>query len=419
MGIEPHPPARVRAHAPTGEPARIKRLSAVEFVALIAMLAATIAFSIDAILPALPAIGAELSPGAPNATQLIIVGFVAGMGGGTLFAGPMSDALGRKPVMLGGAALYCAAAAAATVMPTLEGVVIARVLQGIGASGPRVVAMALIRDLYAGREMARISSYVMMTFTLVPAIAPMLGAWILALTDWRGVFWAFVLFSAISGTWLAVRQPETLAPSARRPLRLDRLRFAFGEVVRHRQVRRAIGAQTLVFGVLFSAIVSMQAIYDVAFGRADTFPYWFGMVALLSGGASFLNARLVVRVGMIYLLRRALGVHLVLSVALALSWTILPEAARFPLFLVWQTASFALAGATIGNLNAIAMAPLGHVAGMASSIVSSVATMVSILLAAPVGLLFDGTPVPLVTGGAIFAGIGLLLVLGLDEPETD
>ncbi len=405
--------------APAGAAAPVapRALSTVEFVALMAMLSATVAFSIDAMLPALPQIGRELSPGAPNAAQLVIVAFVFGMGAGTLFMGPLSDALGRKRVILAGAVVYCAGAALCTVAPTLETMVAARVLQGIGASAPRVAAQAMIRDLYAGRGMAKVSSFVMMTFTLVPAIAPLMGAGIIAGFGWRGVFWAFVAFSAVAGTWMLLRQPETLPPERRRPMRVARLRSAAGEVLGHPNVRRAIAVQTLVFGLLFATITSVQPVYDVTFGRAASFPLWFGLVALLAGAASFLNATLVERLGMLWLLRRALAAYLILSVALAGLWASgsLPEAARFPAFLLWQVGSFAMAGLTAGNLNAIAMQPMGHIAGMASSVISAIGTTLGVAVAAPIGLAFDGTPVPLLSGAALCAGSALWLARRLRE----
>ncbi|MGB3556852.1 MAG: multidrug effflux MFS transporter [Jannaschia sp.] len=398
-----------------------RRLSLPEFVALMAMLSATIAFSIDAMLPALPEIGRELSPGRPNAAQLVIVSFVFGMGFGTLFAGPLSDTFGRKRVMVAGAALYCVGAALAAFAPTLETMLAARVLQGIGASGPRVAAQAMIRDLYAGRGMARVSSFVMMTFALVPAIAPLVGSWIIAGFGWRGVFWAFVLFSALSGAWLVLRQPETLTPDRRRPLRIARLRAAAAEVFAHANVRRAILVQTLVFAILFATITSVQQIYELTFDRAASFPYWFGLVALLSAGASFANASLVGRLGMLWLLRRALAVHLVLSGVLAVLWWTgaLPDGVRFPVFLVWQVGSFALAGLTIGNLNAIAMQPMGHIAGMASSVISAISTVFAVALAAPIGLSFDGTPIPLMAGVCALAVLALALAAGLREEPVE
>ena len=399
------------------EPRAARVLALPEFVALMAMLTATVAFSVDAMLPALPEIGRALAPGSPNAAQLVIVGFVFGMGAGTLFVGPLSDAFGRRPVILGGAFLYCIAAALCTVAPSIETMLAARVLQGIGASGPRVASQAMIRDLYVGRGMARVSSFVMMTFTLVPAIAPLMGAGIIAGFGWRGVFWAFVAFSLIGGTWLWLRQPETLPPASRRPLDARRMMLAAAEVLGHPNVRRAIAVQTLLFGLLYATIASVQPIYEATFDRAGSFPLWFGAVAILAGGASFANARLVGRLGMLWLLRRALVAHLALSVILVATWlgALLPEGARFSTFVVWQVGTFSLAGLTIGNLNAIAMQPMGHIAGMAASVVSSVSTVLGVAVAVPVGLAFDGTPVPLMAGGAACAGLALWLARRLQE----
>ena len=409
---EPLPPQPPR-DAPRGD----KALGKVEFVALMAMTSATIAFSIDAMLPALPQIGAALSPDRPNAAQLVIVAFVFGMGLGTLFSGPLSDALGRKRVMIGGAVLYSLAAAACTVAPSLEALLALRVLQGLGASGPRVVAQAMVRDLYAGRGMAQVSSYIMMTFTLVPAIAPLIGAFIIGGFGWRGVFWAFVLFSVIASTWLLLRQPETLPPALRRPLDVARLRKAAAEVFANRAVVRAIAVQTLVFGALFATITSVQQTYAITFDREETFPLWFGMVALLSALASLANASLVTRLGMPKMIRASLAWHLGLSISLAAAWVagVLPQGWTFTAFVVWQVSTFAMAGLCIGNLNALAMQPMGHIAGMASSIISAVATILAVCVAAPIGLAFDGTPVPLFTGVAISAGLALLLARGLRE----
>ncbi|WP_371154824.1 multidrug effflux MFS transporter [Jannaschia sp. 2305UL9-9] len=394
-----------------------RRLSQVEFVALMAMLTATIAFSIDSMLPALPEIGATLSPDAPNAAQLVIVSFVFGMGVGTLFMGPLSDAFGRKPVMLGGLAIYATGAIIAVYAPTLETVLAARILQGFGASAPRVASQAMIRDLYAGRGMARVSSFVMMTFALVPAVAPLIGSGIITGFGWHGIFWAFVVFASLSGSWLMLRQPETLPDARRRSLDLGRLRGAAVEVLSHGNVRRAILVQTLVYGMLFATIASVQPVYDVTFGMGSSFPYWFGLVAVLAAGASFVNARLVGRLGMVVLLRRALGAFLVLSVVLGIAWVadLLPEALRFPAFFVWQVGSFGLAGMTIGNVQAIAMQPLGHIAGMAASVISAVATIAAVVVATPIGLAFDGTPVPLVAGVGICTAIALFLARRLEE----
>jgi DHA1 family bicyclomycin/chloramphenicol resistance-like MFS transporter len=389
-----------------------RRLSQPEFIAMIAMLFATIAFSIDAMLPALPEIGQELSPGELNRAQLILTSFVLGMGVGTFFTGPLSDAFGRKPVIMAGALLYCLSAAAAWAAQSLELLLAARFLQGLGAAGPRVVAIAIVRDLYEGRQMARLMSLVMLIFTLVPAIAPTLGAGIIALVGWRGIFGAFLGFSVVSTIWVGLRQSETLPAGARRPLRAPVLGAAVIEVFSTPMVRLSIAVQTLCMAMLFAVLSSTQQVYDITYGRGDSFPLWFAFTAFIAASASVINAALVVRLGMRYLVTLALGGQIVLSALMLLisltgPW---PHAIAFPAWFIWTTSVFFMVGLTMGNLNALAMEPMGHIAGMAASIISAMATVVSVILAAPVGLAFDGTPLPLATAVLIFGVIAFALI---------
>ena len=394
---------------------RIAPLSTGEFIALTAMLFATIAFSIDSMLPALPQIALELTPADPNRAQLILTSFVLGMGIGTLFAGPLSDAFGRKNTIMAGASLYSLAALAAYVAPSLETVLLARLVQGLGAAGPRIVTLAMVRDLYRGREMARIMSFTMMFFILVPAIAPMMGQVIIAGFGWRGVFLAFLVFSAVSMVWLGLRQPETLPPAQRRPLSGAELWSALREVLSHRVIVMSVAVQTLVFGCLFGCLSQIQQIFDQAYGRGDSFPQWFALIALASGLASITNARLVGRLGMRFLVRRTIGVQAALSLAVLLAFAagVVPEAAQFYVCFAWMLGVFAMAGLTIGNLNALAMEPVGHIAGMAASVTGAIATVGAVVLAAPLGLAFDGTPLPLMAGIALFASVAWMLTRGL------
>lgn len=389
-----------------------RRLSQPEFIALIAMLFATIAFSIDAMLPALPEIAAELTPADPNRAQLILTSFVLGMGLGTFVAGPISDALGRKPVIVMGAGLYMIGAVLAWAAPTLETVLAARLLQGLGAAGPRVVSLAMVRDLYEGRQMARIMSFAMMIFTLVPAMAPLAGQGIIVLTGWRGIFLAFLVFALLSQAWLVLRQPETLPASARRPLHPVMLMRAVAEVLTNRQVLMAMVVQTLIFACLFGTISSTQQIFDVHFGRGAEFPLWFALIALCSGSASMINAALVVRLGMRFLVSVTLGIETLLSAlyAAALLSGGLPEGMAFVLFVIWAITAFMMAGLVLGNLNALAMEPMGHIAGMAASVTGSLATVASVMIAAPLGLAFDGTPRPLVVGVTLLTVTGFVLM---------
>lgn len=397
-----------------------QRMGQVEFIAMVAMLFATIAFSIDSMLPALPTIAAELTPNAPNNAQLILTSFVLGMGLGTLVAGPLSDSFGRRRIIVIGSVIYCIAAAAAYFAPTLETMLLSRVIQGLGVAAPRVVSLALVRDLYKGREMARVVSFAMMIFTLVPAIAPLAASGIIAAFGWRSIFLTFILFSGVSLVWLMARQPETLTPESRRPFRAAPLIAALKEVLSHRTIVTTIMVQTLVLGALFSTLSSAQPVIDVQFGRADSFPLWFAFVALCAGLASPTNAALVGRLGMRYLITVTLiGQIIVSSAMLALTVTgLLPEALSFPAFIFWMISVFAMAGLTLGNLNALALEPVGHIAGMAASVAGSISTVLAVVIAAPLGLAFNGSYVPLVTGISVMAALSLALMLSIPRDKS-
>ncbi len=395
----------------TDRPLPPRQPSQVEFIVLVAMMFATVALSIDAMLPALPEIAATLSPDAPNNAQLVLTSFVLGMGIGTLVAGPLSDAFGRKGTVLFGTAIYIAAAFAAWASPTLPVLLVSRLLMGIGAAGPRTVTIAIVRDLYHGREMARIMSFAMMVFTLVPAVAPLLGQVVMSFADWKAIFLVYIGFAGLTALWLALRQPETLPPSERRPLSVAELLEGTRELFRHRVVTISILAQTLTMAVLFALLSSIQGLFEQRFDRADSFPLWFAFIAVCSAGGSFLNARAVMRIGMRAMVRLAYGVLLALTVVMLALFAsgVLSPAAEFPAFLIWTVVMFGSLGLTMGNLNALAMEPVGDIAGLAASVISSLATVGSVVLAIPVGLAFDGTPLPLLIGGVVFIGGSLLL----------
>lgn len=390
----------------------IRRLSVPEFTVLLAMLFATIAFSIDAMLPALPAIAAELSPDDVNRAQLILTAFVMGMGIGTLFAGPVSDALGRKRTIIGGFALYILGAWAAHEATSLTWLLAARLLQGLGAAAPRIVGVALVRDLYKGREMARIQSFVMLVFILVPAVAPLIGQAIMGVWGWRAVYIAFILFALTGSAWLWLRQPETLAPGARRPLTPALILGGLREVLADRTAMLATLVLTLGFGQMFALLSSIQQVFGETFGRVEEFPLWFMALAILSGGASILNARLVMRVGMRKLATRAYlaqALFSALTVAVFASG-LLPAPVALGIFFVWATSIFFMAGMTFGNLQSIALERFGHIAGMAASVVTSVSTVGAVAIAAPVGLMFDGTPVPVMAGAFVCSTLAVWLM---------
>lgn len=382
--------------------------SRAEFVALMAMLAAMSAFGIDAMLPAMPAIAADLSPADPNKAQLILSSFILGMGVGTLFTGPLADALGRRPVIIGTILLYCFGALMTWQSQSLGMALAGRLVMGLGAAGPRVVTTAIVRDRHSGAEMARLMSFVMVIFMIVPAVAPSVGAVIIHAAGWRAIFPAFALFGLVALVWFGLRQPETLPPERRRPLTLRALAGAVAEMFSHRIVVLSVLVQMLAFGILFSMLSSVQGVFDLAYGQGEAFPLWFALIAAVSATASLLNARLVGRIGMLPIVRGMLAVQIVLSgLMLVALWLPLPRGVEFAAWMIWCCSVFFQGGLVIGNVNALAMQPVGHIAGLAASVIAAVSTVGSVVLSVPVGLAFDGTALPLAAGILVLAGLAL------------
>lgn len=391
-----------------------------EFIALIAMLFATIAFSIDAMLPALGTMAAELSPGSPNRVQLVVTAFVLGMGAGTFIVGPLSDRFGRKPVVLGGAALYCVSAMFGAVAESLEALLVARMVQGFGAAGPRIVALAVVRDLYSGAAMARILSLVIMVFTLVPAAAPTLGAGIMALVGWRGIFAAFVTFSIVGAMWFALRQPETLPVANRRSLRLGQIGAGVREVLTHPISGRATLVQALCFATLLCNLSTTHAVFVDVFERGARFHLWFALIALASASATIMNATVVERFGMRRLVRTVLATQVLVTGLYLLSLGVLERGGgpAFALYLVWMCGVFCQISVCMGNLNALAMGPMSHMAGLAASVIGALGTVLAVCIAVPIGLAYDGSILPMALGTWVLSALGLAVALKIAEPHV-
>lgn len=390
----------------------LKRLSRGEFIALLAVMFAMISLSIDSMLPALPEIAATLTPSDPNRAQLVVGSFFLGMGLGTILGGPLSDAYGRKPIMILGCVIYALAAIACYFAQTFEVLLIARVVQGFGAAGPRTVSMALVRDLYKGRDMAQIMSIVMMIFMIFPAIAPLSGQAIMLFASWHVIFLVLMGFSVIVCLWLHFRQPETLLPAQRKPLSVGALIIAARDLFSRKVILIAIGIQALTMACMVASISSIQGIFEGYFDRAASFPLWFALIAGLSGLASLLNSRLVMRVGMRRVIALSYGAAFVLCVLhLGLRlWVDMPDAVDFAVFLAFVLTMFGMMGLTMGNLNALAMEPVGHIAGFAASMIGAVSTVLSVIIAMPISMAFDGTPVPLAMGATVLVGLSFVLV---------
>lgn len=386
------------------------RVTKTEFVAMMAMLVATIAMSIDTMLPALSLIAEELTPQNPNQAQMVLSTFVMGMAFGTLFTGPLSDSFGRKPVIYFGASLYILTSIICAISQSFEVVLVARFLQGIGASAPRVIAQALVRDFYKGREMARISSFIMIVFALVPAIAPLLGSFVMVVFEWRAIFIMFIVFVAISTLWMGLRIEETVTTERRIQFRITRLLQASKEVLYNPIIRISIITLVFAYSILFTGIFLIQPVFEQVFNRAASFPFWFAVIALLAASSSYLNAQLVRKLGMRRLINIAFRAQLGLSFLMFLFYELgyIEGTFGFALFLFWTFSIFFQAGLTMGNLTALAMEPVGHIAGTAASVIGSIATIGSVILAAIVGQLFDGTLLFMIIGVATFALLGVI-----------
>ena len=374
-----------------------------EFVCLIALLMSLVALAIDAMLPALPAIGRDLEAPRPNDVQFVITSLFLGLGLGQMLFGPLSDRIGRKPAIHLGLALFMLGCLVSIFASTFEAMIAGRVLQGIGVAGPRIVTVALVRDRYEGPRMARLMSFAMAVFILVPTVAPALGQGILWLGGWRAIFGTFFTAAAIAFAWFALRQPETLPAERRRPFSPSAVGWGAIEVLR---IRAALG-YTLATGFVFAPFVaylsSAQQIFQDAYGTGALFPVYFGVLALAIGGASLVNGRLVMKHGMRRLSKSSAVSITLISLA---AWAGAFAFGGLPplwLFMAYLLAIFLCIGLLFGNLNALAMEPLGHVAGVGAAVVASLSTFISVPLGALVGQSFDGT---------MYAQIGAFAVFG-------
>ncbi|MCY4384548.1 MAG: multidrug effflux MFS transporter [Nitrospinae bacterium] len=373
-----------------------------EFVPLVALLMALVALAIDAILPALPAIGHDLGAPRRNDVQFVVTAVLLGLGLGQIVFGPLSDGIGRKPSIHAGLVLFMSGCVMSIFAHTFEVMIAGRILQGIGIAGPRIVTVALVRDQYEGRQMARLMSFAMAVFILVPTVAPSLGLGILWLGGWRAIFATFFIIAAVTLAWFSLRQPETLPPARRRPLSPRAVGGAALEALR---IRAALG-YTVATGCVFAPFVaylsSSQQIFQEAYGTGVLFPVYFGMLALAFGGASLVNGWLVMKYGMRRLSRMA---TVSLTLVSAVSWTLAFAFGGLPPFWLFMTCLlviFLCIGLLFGNLNALAMEPLGHIAGVGAGVVASLSTFISVPFGALVGHSFDGTIYALMAAFGVF-----------------
>ncbi|WP_207456598.1 multidrug effflux MFS transporter [Azospirillum sp. SYSU D00513] len=396
-----------RSPAPAASP-----IGFAEFVALMALLMGITALSIDIMLVALPDIAQSYAVAEPNQRQLLVTAYLAGFAAGQPFHGPLSDRFGRKPVLIAGLLLFTLGSLAATLAPSYEWLLTARALQGLGAAAPRVVAIAIVRDRFAGRDMARVMSFVMMVFIIVPVLAPLVGEGIVHVGSWPWIF-AFLFLAAVAAlAWAALRLPETRPREKRTPLSGPALASAFGKVATTRQAIGYTIAMGFMFGGLMGYIGSAQQVFVDVYGLGALFPVVFGGIALAMAAASLTNARLVGRIGMRRVSHMALLAYVLAGALLAgIGFVQDPPLWVLVLFLAAQFYCF---GLIAPNFNALAMEPLGEVAGMASSFIGFYTTAAGAFFGWVVGQAFDGTTHPLTLGFVAFGVLALLTVLKVE-----
>ncbi len=390
---------------PTAFPLAIGRT---EFIAIIALLIAVNALAIDVMLPGMQEIGASLGVSDENQRQLVISSYLLGFGFMQLVFGPLSDRYGRRAPLFAGLLIYVFAATAAIFVPSFGMLLALRALQGAGAAATRVIAVAVVRDVFGGRQMAEVMSLVMTVFMIMPIIAPNAGQLILLVADWHAIFVFMAVIAAIITVWAWLRLPETLHPEDRRPFTLASVATGFKIVMMNRLSFWYTLATTVVIGALFGFINSAQQVYVGIYGLGVWFPVVFALVAGLMSVASFGNAKLVMRIGMRRLSHGALFGFATTAGLLALMSAFGPV--PFPLFLGLFAITMVFFGAIGSNFGAIAMEPLGHLAGTASSVQGFFQTVGGALVGAGIGQAFDGTVFPLSLGFFTVGIIGLVCV---------
>lgn len=393
-----------------------KPISYKEFVVLVALLMSLTALCIDTMLPALGIIGNDLHVNHPNDVQLIISTVFLGIALGMVFYGPLSDSFGRKPALYVGLFLFIVGCLISVMAASLEMMLLGRFIQGLGAASPRVVNMALVRDKFEGRTMAQVMSFSMTLFIFVPAIAPLLGQGILAFFTWHAIFVFFIFFALFILVWFGVRMEETLLPHKRRSFRVAVIIAGAKETLNHPVVFGYTLILSIVLGIFIGFLSSVQQVLGELYATGEDFPFYFATLALSLGLSSFVNGKIVMRFGARRLGRTGMMVMIVLA---TLFLPIVYMYAGVPslwMVMMYFMGTFFSIGMLFGNLNAISMEPLGHIAGIGSATIGAVSTLFSLPIGIFIGQMYSGTVLPLVWAFFI-AGLTSFFLMGRIEAK--
>lgn len=386
-----------------------KSTSQFEFIIIMASLMSLVALSIDAVLPALNNIAIDIKSTNTTDTQLLITMIFFGLGSGQLIAGPLSDSLGRKPVIYAGFLIFAIASIICVYAQSLEVMILGRILQGIGLSAPRTLSIAMVRDTYEGDYMAKIMSFIVSLFIIIPVVAPTFGKLMLDHFGWKSIFTSQLIFGGFVVLWFKIRQPETLKPIYKKAFRLSIFKNGFLEFFKHNDAIIYTIISGFITGSFMVFLGTSQQIFQEQYKLVDEFPYIFGAIAMAVGFATFINGTVVVKFGM----KKLVIFFLALFTAVSLFYVIVFYQKANPPILVlvisFMVQFFAI-GFLFGNLRSLAMQPIGHIAGVGAAINGFLSTVMAVPIATFIGLYVIDTTYPLFVGFLFFGSASMVLL---------
>ncbi len=387
-----------------------QRKSKLEFIGLMAALMSLVALSIDALLPALQQIGISINlPQNSDDNQLLITMIFLGLGFGQLISGPISDSLGRKPVIYFGFIVFAIASFICISATSIEMMVFGRILQGIGLSAPRTISIAMVRDSFEGNYMAKIMSFIVVIFILVPVVAPAIGKLMLDAYGWKFIFYSQLIYGFIVMIWLWKRQPETLKKENRTTLSFSLFIEGTKEFLKHKQAVVFTLISGFITGSFMVYLSASQRIFQVQYDLANEFPYIFAGLAISVGFATFLNGTFVMKFGMLKLI----STFLIVFTLIPIIYIVLfygKENPSITVLVPFFAIQFFSIGFLFGNLRALAMQPVGHIAGVGAAINGFVSTIMAVPIATFIGTYVKTTTLPLFVGFLVCGILSLLLL---------